>query len=246
MEKILTCLKYLMFLFNFLIFVGGICLLAVGIWVVTNPDGFQNIVTANPLLYTGAYIILSVGGILAVLGFLGFWGAIRENKCLLILFFLLILVIFIVELVGAILALAFRKQIKKEYFVFELQKSYKGDNSTDALTKTWNTIMIAFNCCGALGPEDFGNGSRFYELYPGIVVPDACCKRDNPVFSGKILDQAQCLQKHTDYINSQGCFNTIAKVLKKFIHIVGGISLGVLLIEMFAMLLALCLYNKFD
>lgn len=39
---------------------------------------------ANPLLFTGAYIMLAMGAMLFLLGFLGCCGAIRENKCLLL------------------------------------------------------------------------------------------------------------------------------------------------------------------
>lgn len=63
---------------------GGSFLLGVGVWVLVDPTGFREIVAANPLLFTGVYIILGMGGMLFLLGFLGCCGAIRENKCLLL------------------------------------------------------------------------------------------------------------------------------------------------------------------
>lgn len=63
---------------------GGSFLLGVGIWVLVDPTGFREIVAANPLLFTGVYAILIMGGMLFLLGFLGCCGAIRENKCLLL------------------------------------------------------------------------------------------------------------------------------------------------------------------
>lgn len=53
-------------------------------WVLVDPTGFREIVAANPLLFTGVYIILGMGGMLFLLGFLGCCGTIRENKCLLL------------------------------------------------------------------------------------------------------------------------------------------------------------------
>ncbi|XP_067863478.1 tetraspanin-18B isoform X2 [Heptranchias perlo] len=222
MEKSRTCIKYLMFLSNSLIFAGGICLLGVGIWVTTNPNGFKNIVTANPLIYTGAYIILSVG------------------------FLLLILIIFILELVAAALALVFRKQIRKDYFLKELQMKYKGDNSTDAFSKTWNTIMIGFSCCGVNGPRDFGQNSTFHELFPRMLLPEACCKRNSTILAEVFLDKNKCLQGDTGYMNNKGCFSMIAENFRNYVHLIGTFSIIVLLIELGAMAFAIFVYRTYN
>lgn len=37
-------------------------MLGIGIWVIVDPTGFQEIVAANPLLITGAYILPGHGG----------------------------------------------------------------------------------------------------------------------------------------------------------------------------------------
>lgn len=63
---------------------GGSFLLGVGVWVLVDPTGFREIIAANPLLFSGVYVILGLGGMLFLLGFLGCCGAIRENKCLLL------------------------------------------------------------------------------------------------------------------------------------------------------------------
>lgn len=52
--------------------------------MLVDPTGFREIVAANQLLFIGVNVILAMGGMLFLLGFLGCCGAIRENKCLLL------------------------------------------------------------------------------------------------------------------------------------------------------------------
>ena len=57
-----------------------------GIWVRVDPN-FQEYVqsTAESFnhLYTAAYVLIAVGVIIMVIGFLGCCGAIRESQCML-------------------------------------------------------------------------------------------------------------------------------------------------------------------
>uniref|UniRef100_A0A3B5Q710 Tetraspanin n=1 Tax=Xiphophorus maculatus TaxID=8083 RepID=A0A3B5Q710_XIPMA len=64
---------------------GGSVLLAVGVWVSVDPLGFREAVAVSPLLVTGVSVVLVLGGLLFLLGFLGCCGAVQENRCLLLL-----------------------------------------------------------------------------------------------------------------------------------------------------------------
>ncbi|NXD15594.1 TSN18 protein, partial [Nothocercus nigrocapillus] len=81
---VLSCVKYLMFIFNVLVFAGGTCLSGVGVWVAVDPSGFQDIVATKAVLRAGAYLLLAVGIALALLGFLGCCGALRQSRPLLL------------------------------------------------------------------------------------------------------------------------------------------------------------------
>uniref|UniRef100_U3JIB1 Uncharacterized protein n=1 Tax=Ficedula albicollis TaxID=59894 RepID=U3JIB1_FICAL len=168
---VLSCMKYLMFIFNVLVFAGGTCLAGMGLWVAVDPAGFQDIVAARAVLSAGAWLLLAVGIALSLLGFLGCCGALRRSRPLLLLFFILVSLVFLTQLIGAVLFLP-------EQFLSELQRNYGGDEGAEVFSTAWNTLMVTFSCCGVLGPEDFGNGSRFQELHPGMPWPRACCARD--------------------------------------------------------------------
>ncbi|KAB0404493.1 hypothetical protein E2I00_016509 [Balaenoptera physalus] len=259
----LSCMKYLMFVFNFFIFglaqengvcvecltsvsacffsplltgpgeqLGGACLLGIGIWVMVDPTGFREIVAANPLLITGAYILLAMGGLLFLLGFLGCCGAVRENKCLLLLFFLFILTIFLAELSAAILAFIFRENLTREFFTKELTKHYQGNNDTDVFSATWNSVMITFGCCGVNGPEDFKFASVFRLLaLDSGEVPEACCRREPQSRDGVLLSREECLLGRDLFLNKQGCYTVILNAFETYVYLAGALAIGVLAIE---------------
>ncbi|TNN81998.1 Tetraspanin-18 [Liparis tanakae] len=238
----LSCIKYLMFVFNFLIFLGGSFLLGVGVWVLVDPTGFREIVAANPLLFTGVYIILGMGGMLFLLGFLGCCGAIRENKCLLLFFFMLILLIFLAELAAAILAFIFREHLTRQYFTKELKRHYQGYNNTDVFTSTWNAIMTTFDCCGVNSPEDFKD-SMFRMINPNHMVPEACCQRASQPGELAYINQEQCLSGNMMFRNNKGCYSAVVDYFELYIYVAGALAIVVLTIELFAMVFAMCLFR---
>ncbi|XP_061078383.1 tetraspanin-18B-like [Conger conger] len=238
----LSCIKYLMFVFNFFIFLGGSLLLGVGVWVLADPSGFREMVAVNPLLFTGAYVALALGGLLFLLGFLGCCGAVRENKGLLLLFFMLILIIFLAELAAAILAFIFREQLTREYFSQELKRKYQGYNSTDVFTSTWNAIMSTFGCCGVNSPEDFEE-SLFRHMNPEVVVPEACCQRNRLQGDAADISRQDCLTGGMQFRNNKGCYSAVVDYFETYIYLAGALAIVVLTVELFAMVFAMCLFR---
>ncbi|XP_026864563.2 tetraspanin-18b isoform X2 [Electrophorus electricus] len=213
----LSCIKYLMFVFNFFIFLGGSFLLGVGVWVLVDPTGFREIMAANPLLFTGVYIILAMGSMLFLLGFLGCCGAIKENKCLLLF-------------------------LTKEYFTKELRKHYQGYNASDVFTSTWNAIMNTFDCCGVNSPEDFKE-SLFSVLNPSEMVPEACCRRNSHLGDVSFSNKEECISGNMLYRNNKGCYSSVVDYFELYIYVAGALAIVVLTIELFAMVFAMCLFR---
>ncbi|XP_075044452.1 tetraspanin-18 [Mixophyes fleayi] len=234
-----SCVKYLMFIFNFFIFLGGSFLLGLGIWVIVDPTGFREIIAVNPLMFMGAYLVLAMGAMLFLLGFLGCCGAIRENKCLLLFFFMFILVIFLAELSAAILAFLFRENLTRDSFTKDLKRHYTG-NSTDVFTSTWNSVMTTFECCGVNGPEDFGDTLQF-KTHMHHPVPEACCRRNVLRRDKEIVSGTECMMGIE--MNRQGCYLTILNSLEPYVYIAGALAIGVLAVELFAMIFAMCLFR---
>ncbi|XP_013865257.1 tetraspanin-8 [Austrofundulus limnaeus] len=111
------CVKYSLFFFNLLFWLSGCIILGVGIYLkVSNAKipVIQNILPSFELM-------IAIGSIIMVLGFLGCCGAYKESRCMLILFFIFLLLIFILLLVAGILGAVGGSKVK-DFVKTELDK----------------------------------------------------------------------------------------------------------------------------
>ncbi|PWA30222.1 hypothetical protein CCH79_00014923 [Gambusia affinis] len=79
----ICCVKYMLFLFNLFFWLGGCGLLGVGVWLSVSQGSFATLSPSFPAL-SAANLIITLGTVVMVTGFLGCLGAIKENKCLLL------------------------------------------------------------------------------------------------------------------------------------------------------------------
>ncbi|KAK7877185.1 hypothetical protein WMY93_032108 [Mugilogobius chulae] len=165
-----TFVKVMMFLFNMMIFLGGVTLVAMGIWVSVDGSSFLQIL--GPFSTHGAQFVnvgffcIAIGAVLVLLGFLGVCGAHCQSKCLLLLFFSVVMIIFIAEVAAAVVALAyssFAEGVLRAWATPALQKDFGSD---PVVTKIWNTTMTELSCCGFTNYTDF-QGSKFEEMTQG-------------------------------------------------------------------------------
>ncbi|XP_062827513.1 tetraspanin-16 isoform X2 [Anolis carolinensis] len=227
-------LKMMMFVFNGVIFIGGVGLLGIGIWVKMDSTSFVKVLrAASPhlmQLINVGYLCIAVGIFLLLMGFMGCWGSVKESKCLLLMFFVLTLILFIAEVAGAVVVLAFSSvadvfvEYLEKWAITFLKKDY--GRQTD-LTEIWNTTMEQMKCCGFNNYTDFSD-SYFYQTYN--KYPSPCCP-----------DNKDCQESEIDE-SKQGCLNEFQVFLNKNGKIVGGVVLGIGALELAAMIASMFLY----
>uniref|UniRef100_A0A8B9KIC4 Tetraspanin-1 n=1 Tax=Astyanax mexicanus TaxID=7994 RepID=A0A8B9KIC4_ASTMX len=156
---------------------GGLALAAVGIWLNAEGDSYVHILGIFSLdvvrFVNVGFFFIAIGGVMALLGFLGCWGAKKESKCLLIMFSSIILVIFISEVTTGAVMLTYSsllESILKEWSTPVLKGQYGKDK---VLTNMWNTTMTELHCCGFTNYTDF-NDSYYYEENDGLYPPTCC------------------------------------------------------------------------
>uniref|UniRef100_UPI00358EF0FF tetraspanin-1-like n=1 Tax=Myxine glutinosa TaxID=7769 RepID=UPI00358EF0FF len=224
------CYKFLrgtMIFFNLLIFLGGLTLLAAGIWVKVDGSSFNNILgpAVNVHFANVGYFCIAVGLLLIVIGFIGCVGAYKESKCLLITFFIIVLIILIAQIAAAVAALVYAdvaEDIVKAEASQHLKEEYgrKSNPKGKIITEVWDLFMSKFKCCGYNGTSDF----TAYQVANNVTtLPDVCCAT-----------------KPCNSTNAyQPCGDKLVTFFRENAKIVGGIVAGICAIEILAMIIAL-------
>uniref|UniRef100_A0A0B7BUQ1 Tetraspanin n=1 Tax=Arion vulgaris TaxID=1028688 RepID=A0A0B7BUQ1_9EUPU len=162
-----TCIKYLMFAFNFIYWLSGCAILGVGIWLRVDESAaeFMSKTSKIDIIYTLAYVLMVIGFLIMLIGFLGCCGAVRESQCLLATFFIFLFIIFAILLGFGIWA-----AVAKDSF-----KDYTKDMLKDGVNKYYmdkkqaafiDSVQNFFSCCGHT------QGNMDYEFVGS--VPQSC------------------------------------------------------------------------
>uniref|UniRef100_A0A3Q3IUU0 Tetraspanin n=1 Tax=Monopterus albus TaxID=43700 RepID=A0A3Q3IUU0_MONAL len=180
----LQCVKYLVFVFNFLFWLAGSGVLAVGLWLRfdSRTSGLMDVQDSPSVFVTGVYILIAAGALMMIVGFLGCCGAIKESPCMLGLFFVCLLLIFAVEVAAGIWGFANRDRVVEEFTEFYKQtfSNYKSTGQ-EALKEALRIIHFGLNCCGPTGTE----GTR-----------DMCPKKEGMdilVTTGTWVNELECI-----------------------------------------------------
>ncbi|CAG5926723.1 unnamed protein product [Menidia menidia] len=188
------CVKYLLFLFNLLFWISGCIILGVSIYLKVSNEGNEEVTTClstaslRPQLTNealpGIDLMIAIGAIIMLLGFLGCCGAIRENRCLLLIFFISLLIIFILLLAAGILG-AVEEQKVKDWMKERLEKftplSKQPQNVKDDLEK----LQVQLKCCGLV------NGKSDWDK-----IPDSCrCNATETVTCQSTYNETPCIKQ---------------------------------------------------
>ncbi|XP_027693909.1 tetraspanin-1 isoform X2 [Vombatus ursinus] len=186
-----TFLKVTMIIFNLLIFVCGGVLLGVGIWVSVDSPSFLKIfgpVSASAMQFVNVgYFLIAAGCVLLVLGFLGCYGAHKENKCVLLMFFSILLVIFIAEIAAAVVALVYTSLAENMLYTLVVPVIEKEYGQQPDITQVWNSTMEGLHCCGFNNYTDF-TYSPYVKKYGNF--PSFCCANDTVSCSKELAEEA--------------------------------------------------------
>lgn len=210
----------------------GILILAIAIWIRVSKDD-QEIFThgnsgANP--YVAVNILIAVGATIMILGFLGCCGAVKESRCMLLLFFIGLLLILIVQVVAGVLGASFKSEFE-QILNGTLHENVKLLSATDENAKDFQEALSKFQeefkCCGLVnGPVDWG--SNFQQYSKSCECSD--------------MTDSSCTPYEGKNVYKQPCISLIKDLVKKHIVIIIGIAFGLAVIEILGLVFSMILY----
>ncbi|XP_060937902.1 tetraspanin-8-like [Limanda limanda] len=178
-------IKILLFTFNFVFFVGGITILSFAVHARSNRVDYQITDDVLPAIN----LLVFVGAVTMILGFLGCCGAGREDRCLLTLFFAgllaLLSMMVAVGLLGALSRTETAQIVVKEH----LKELLPLSGQPKDVQESFQQLERNGFCCGFfVGPLDWGNST---------VVPDSCnctdTSRNCTAFEGRQVYSTPCM-----------------------------------------------------
>uniref|UniRef100_A0A8C3FDD3 Tetraspanin 16 n=1 Tax=Chrysemys picta bellii TaxID=8478 RepID=A0A8C3FDD3_CHRPI len=148
------------------------------------------------------YFCIVAGSMVVVLGFMGCWGAVKENRCLL-------LTVSALEFHPAFTTRAFDSNRRVKH-TSPLVKSPFEQRRTEEI------LPWPLNCCGVHNYTDF-SGSAF-QIRTNLTYPKSCCK--DPTSSA-------CNGRNV----SSGCFRRLVSLIKDKSLLLGGAATGAAVLE---------------
>ncbi|XP_077994674.1 tetraspanin-4-like [Glandiceps talaboti] len=230
LEGCARVIKFTVFFFNLIFWILGIAILGIGIWIRVTKGDYATLTSSIPMA-SAANLIIAVGIIVMIVGFVGCLGAWKENQCLLLTFFFLMLIIFIMEVAAGILGYVYRGQVEtkvKSDLMAELDNY--GKTGQEGLTSTWDRLQNEEKCCGVENYMDWWNTNPAWN---NTQLPDSCCMEHS---TGCGMGAADITKFHTD-----GCAMKLEAVVGDNLYLIGGVAIAIAVIQLLGMIFALFL-----
>ncbi|XP_076023613.1 leukocyte surface antigen CD53-like [Genypterus blacodes] len=164
-----NCLKSFLTFLNFMCWLCGAFVVALGEFMMMNSKYASLVISFWPIYPANTLVV--TGTIVTCVCFLGVLGSMKENRCMLITFFVLLFILMLVELAMACVFFVYSREIGT-YFEKDLTQSlqiYKQSSPEGNMTikDDFDAVHYVFRCCGVHGEADWeGN------------VPISCCTQD--------------------------------------------------------------------
>ncbi|KAJ8001727.1 hypothetical protein DPEC_G00172450 [Dallia pectoralis] len=240
LNRMYAFLRCLMLVLSGVILVSGLVVFGLGLFLRYGAATFVQVMGSfTAQLVTISYVCMCVGTVLGLVGLIGWVGAWKERRCLILSYFCIVSTMFVAEVAGVIFMLVYRDEVEgvirgasKE----SLRTSYLGPTATDPISTAWNSIMVHYKCCGFENSTlDFTDS--VFSANTGLIYPKTCCV-DPKSAACDGLDTSKTL------IHPVSCITRLTSVIRGQSVIYGSIISGVFVSQLASMIASVVLYVR--
>lgn len=255
-----SCVKYLIFVLNFVFWLFGGLLIGIGLYAFVDKwqlTGWVKLENFYDVILNISLVMIIMGFIVFVVSFAGCVGALRENTCLLKFYSLCLLIFFLFEMGVAIVGFVFPSSMQsllEENFTDKIIHTYRDDPDLQNLI---DFAQQEFRCCGLSndGFMDWSKNEYFNCSSPSIEhcgVPYSCCINPTDISSGLVnimcgygvqtLSVAEANKK----VWTSGCIDIVRIWAERNLYTIAGIALTVALSQLLVIYLAKTLESQIE
>ncbi|XP_045479529.1 tetraspanin-9 [Harmonia axyridis] len=229
-----TCVRLVFCWLNVFLWVTACILLGLGVWLRLSHEGLVTLVPQYDYLSLDI-IFMGIGTLAFSLTFLGCCGSLFQNRCMLIMYFVLVILLLVAEIICGTTIFVFREGLN--HFVREDLKNgimlhYNASTGGPfSLPKIWDRIQLQFRCCGVDSYEDwYLIGAWPKERW----VPDSCCL--------PAVREKGCGRTDADNWYEGGCYQPIYAWFLNRLTTLGVVGLIVTFLQLYGMISAMLLF----
>lgn len=245
------CVKYMIFMLNFLSWLFGGLLIGIGLYAFHDKwrgTGLVRVSTIYDILLDISLVLIIFGGVVFIVSFAGCVGALRENTCLLKFYSYCLLVFFLLEMFIAIVLFAFPQPVLsyvEDSFTDKIIHKYR---ENDDLRNFIDFAQKEFHCCGlsSEGYMDWAMNEYFNCSSPSrerCGVPYSCCINATDISGGLInimcgygvqrLSVAEASKK----VWTSGCIEIVRGYAERNIYVIAVVALSAAFTQLFVIYL---------
>lgn len=168
----MRCVKYMIFVINFMFLLTAILIVTVGTAIGTIFGDFEYFIDSH--FFSPAQLLVAIGFIMMFVSIFGCIGAVKESTAMINIYGVLLALVFILEVAAAISAFALRGQVEEmvRRTINESMASYKGNPSVGQSVDFMQQVL---ECCGVESYKDWK--SFLPNATEDIELPKSCCQQ---------------------------------------------------------------------
>jgi len=230
-----SCVKWILFALNFVMSLAGLLMCGLGVYVATAAKSYEEFFGSGSISLS--YLFIGGGIMIVLVGFLGCCGAMRHSTFMLLMYFILVMVLFVVQMGGVITMLVFKDELKSQIKTAATTKlaQYGDPTKADIATGPIDVVQKGLSCCGIeKGPIEWASATAkatYWIKTHDNDAPDSCCVM---VSTNCGKNEAKTYPDEAK-VHTKGCEDQLYEYLSSNLLLIGGLALAVSFVELFGL-----------